>query len=80
MRSPITEHSLIFICGDFMVLIILTKRFMKALLMSLLETLELTMIDSKYWRALSFSLMVVLVARELYTSERCVSICGVSIF
>ena len=65
-----TEQSLIFICGDFMVFIILTRRFMKAELMSLLETLELTIIDSKYYNVFIFSLIVVLVASELYTSDR----------
>lgn len=48
-----------------MVFIIFTKRFIKALLMSLLETFELTIIDSKYYRAFSFSLIVVFVANEL---------------
>lgn len=53
-----------------MVFIILTRRFINAELINLFETLELTMMDSKYSKALIFSLAVVLLARQLYTSER----------
>jgi hypothetical protein len=57
----------------------LTSKPIKALLISLLETCELTTMLSKYSSELIFSLMVVL--GELipeYNSFRCGSICGVS--
>ena len=45
--NPMTEHSLIFITGDFIFFIILTSKFIKAELMSLFATFELIIIDSK---------------------------------
>lgn len=75
-----TEHNLILIYGDFIDFIIFTNKFINALLINLLETLEFTIIDSKYKRALIFSFIVVFVAKALYTSERWDSIAGVSIF
>jgi hypothetical protein len=65
MRSPITEHSLTLIIGLLMLFIILARRFIKAELISLLATFELTIIDSKYKRAFTFSFMVVLLAIAL---------------
>ena len=65
ISNPMTEHSLIFIIGLLIVFIILKSRFMNAELISLLDTLEFTIIDSKYRRALIFSFIVVLLARQL---------------
>lgn len=47
---------------------------MKALLINELDTFEFTMIDSKYCKVLIFSLIVVLDAIELYTSDKWLSI------
>ena len=47
---------------------------MNALLIKELETFELTIIDSKYCKVLIFSLMVVLLAIEVYTSLKWLSI------
>ena len=47
MSSPMTEQSLILIIGLFIDFIIFTSKFIKAELMSLLDTLELIMMDSK---------------------------------
>lgn len=65
ISSPITEHSLIRIYGVFIVLSILTSKFMNAEFINLFDTLEFTTIDSKYNRALTFSLIEVFWAIEL---------------
>lgn len=53
---------------------------MKMLFIKELDTFELTMMDSKYWRVLIFSLMVVLLAIEVYTSLKWLSISVVLMF
>ena len=68
INSPITEHNLILIYGVLIVFIILTNKFMNALLINLLLTLLLTTIDSKYNKALIFSLIAVFWAIDEYKS------------
>lgn len=62
IKSPITEQSLTLIIGLLMLFIILASRLMKAEFISLLATVEFTIIDSKYKMALTFSLRVLLLA------------------
>jgi hypothetical protein len=68
ISNPTTEHTLILIMGDLIYSSIFFKRAMKTLFIRELETFEFTIIDSKYYRVLIFSLMVVLDAIEVYTS------------
>jgi hypothetical protein len=65
INKPTTEQTLILIMGDLICSSILFSRTMKALLIREFETLELTIIDSKYWSVLIFSLTVVLLAMEV---------------
>lgn len=77
MRSPTTEHTLILIIGLFICSSMRLSKDMKTLLMSELLTLELMMMLSKYYSVLIFSFIVVLLAIEVYTSLRWLSISAV---
>lgn len=74
IRRPTTEQTLIFIIGDLICSSIRLRRAMNTLLIKLLLTFELIIMLSKYWRAQIFSLIVVLFAIELYTSDKWFSI------
>ena len=65
IRSPTTEQTLILIIGDLICSSIFLSKAMNTLLIREFETLELTMMLSKYCRVLIFSLMVVLLAIEV---------------
>ena len=58
IKSPITEQSLYLTPGDLTVFSNLTNKPTKAEFINLLAAFELSIIDSKYIRAFSFSFMV----------------------
>ena len=65
IKRPTTEHTRIFIMGLLIYSGIFFSRAMKAELISELDTLELTIMLSKYCSVLIFSLIVVWLAIEL---------------
>ena len=74
ISRPTTEQTRILIMGDLICSSIFFKSAIKTLFINELDTFEFTMIDSKYCKVLIFSLMVVLLAMDVYTSLKWLSI------